>query len=103
MRVVDTDASEHEKQVAKARFTHVQSAAGAFGQDDSENFEQVTEATRGVIAQRSQFNYQIGLGTEIDEEIKNKLPGEVGPRMSEHCQRNFYQVWKDNMLKGSAK
>ena len=102
MLLIDTGAPEHLKQIAKARFTHVQSAAGAFGQDDSENFEQVTEATRGVIAQRSQFNYQIGLGMKVDEAVQNKLPGDVGPRMSEHCQRNFYQTWKENMLKGGA-
>ena len=77
----------------------MQSAAGAFGQDDSENFEQVTEATRGVIAQRSDFNYQIGLGIDVDEEVQSKLPGSVGPRISENNQRNFYQTWKDNMLK----
>lgn len=97
--LIDKDAPDLIKDAARSKFTHVQSAAGAFGQDDSENFEQVTEATRGVIAQRHQFNYQISLnGPTIPEELQRELPGDVGPRISEHCQRNFYQYWKDCML-----
>lgn len=99
MILIDKGAPEAVNQMALAKFTHVQSAAGAFGQDDSENFEQVTQATRGVIAQRNSFNYQIGLGSVIDDELQRQLPGEVGPRISEHCQRNFYQYWKDCMLR----
>lgn len=100
MLMLDSGAPEQVNQAAQARFTHIQSAAGAFGQDDSENFEQVTEATRGVIAQRSQFNYQIGMGSVIPDDIQQTLPGDVGPRFSEHGQRNFYAYWQASMLQG---
>jgi hypothetical protein len=91
--LIDSGAPESVRQAALGRFTHVQSAAGAFGQDDSENFEQVTEATGGVIAQRSHFNYQLGLGVEIEDEEIKALPGIAGPRFSEHGQRNYYSHW----------
>ena len=95
--LMDRGAPDSIKQIALNQYTHVQSAAGAFGQDDSENFEQVTEATRGVIAQRSNFNYQIGMGMEVNDPEVIDLPGLVGPRFSEHCQRNFYAQWSIQM------
>jgi len=98
--LIDSGAPDSVRQAALGRFTHVQSAAGAFGQDDSENFEQVTEATRGVIAQRSQFNYQLGLDVEIEDEEILSLPGIAGPRFSEHGQRNYYSHWLECMRDG---
>lgn len=96
---VDRDAPQVIKDIARTGFTRTQSAGGIFGQDDSDNFEQVTEATRGVIAQQCSFNYQMGLGHEGETWVEG-YPGRFGPRFSEQGQRNFYAHWLDLMNNG---
>jgi 3-phenylpropionate/trans-cinnamate dioxygenase subunit alpha len=69
-----------------------------FAQDDAENFERVTENTVGYIARQVPFDLTMGLGYEgrwPGQEAWDVagLPGLVGPRFSEHSQRNFYARW----------
>ena len=70
---------------------------GIAAQDDTENFEQVTEATRGTVGQNLVFNYQMGLNREAEFIPPPSLPGKVGPYFSEQGQRNFYHHWADMM------
>jgi phenylpropionate dioxygenase-like ring-hydroxylating dioxygenase large terminal subunit len=93
---VDRSAPQIVKDRSRIDFSRGQSAAGFFGQDDSENFEQVTEATRGYVAQQRYFNYQMGLGHEREIE-KTDHAGRFGRHFSEHCQRNFYGYWAELM------
>jgi phenylpropionate dioxygenase-like ring-hydroxylating dioxygenase large terminal subunit len=97
---VDRAAPASVKEMVRVGFTKVQSAAGFFGQDDSDNFEQVTEATRGVIGRRCWFNYQMGLGHEQELQIEG-YPGCITHRMSEANQRNFYEYWSQLMENGA--
>lgn len=81
-------------------------ASGMFAHDDSENFERVTESTRGPIARRQPFHLAMGLGLEgrwPGQETWETagLRGVVGPRFSEHNQRHFYRAW-DVMMRGGA-
>jgi hypothetical protein len=78
-------------------FTRQQATAGIAGQDDTENFEQVTEATRGTIAQGLVFNYQMGLGHDADTKAPDGMPGKIGPYYTEQGQRNFYAYWAELM------
>ena len=78
-------------------FQRQQAAAGIAGQDDTENFEQVTEATRGVVGQSLDFNYQMGFGHEDKTIPPSKLPGKLGPYYSEQGQRNYYKYWAEMM------
>jgi phenylpropionate dioxygenase-like ring-hydroxylating dioxygenase large terminal subunit len=89
---VDRKAPQSVKDLVRIEFSRGQSPAGLVGQDDTENFEQVTEATRGVMGQQLDFNYQMGCGHEGDIEVAG-CPGRFGPYYSEHCQRNFYGYW----------
>ncbi len=72
--------------------------SGLFEQDDADNFERVTENTRGAISRRFPFHYGMGLRQEghwpgqEDWEIQD-LPGLIGPRFSEPPQRHFYAFW----------
>jgi dibenzofuran dioxygenase alpha subunit len=93
---VDRAAPKVIKEIARTGFTRLQSAAGFFGQDDSDNFEQVTEATRGVIGQRCWFNYQMG-SCRDKEPGMDSYPGRIGPGMTEQNQRNFYAYWSELM------
>jgi dibenzofuran dioxygenase alpha subunit len=93
---VDAKAPDSVKEMIRADFSRGQSVTGIVAQDDTENFEQVTEATKGVIGRRQDFNYQMALGHESDGAIEG-VPGQVGPYFSEHGQRNFYRYWSELM------
>ena len=89
---IDRDAPESIKKTIRAEFTRQASVAGIFAQDDAENFEQVTEATRGVVGQRLDFNYQMGQA-HPPESLRAEFPGKVRPYFSEDNQMSFYQHW----------
>jgi Phenylpropionate dioxygenase and related ring-hydroxylating dioxygenases, large terminal subunit len=93
---IDREAPESIKKVIRAEFTRQASVAGIFAQDDAENFEQVTEAARGVIGQRLDFNYQMGQAHQPDT-LRPEFPGKVRPYFSEDNQMSFYQHWRDLM------
>lgn len=94
---VDSEAPKAIKDISRREFQRQQATAGIAGQDDTENFEQVTEATRGVVGQSLVFNYQMGLGHEDAVTAPSELPGRVGPYYSEQGQRNYYGYWADLM------
>ena len=93
---LDRDAPAIIKEHARIDFTRVQAVSGVAAQDDTENFEQVTEATRGVVSRRLDFNYTMGVGHE-GEIALDGYPGQYGRYYSEHCQRNFYRAWAQRM------
>jgi phenylpropionate dioxygenase-like ring-hydroxylating dioxygenase large terminal subunit len=96
---VERDAPAVLKERAWAVFARRgQLPSGFFAQDDAENFERVTEATRTPVARRFPFYYGMALGYEgrwpgQEEWDIQGLPGVVGPRFSEHAQRLFYCYW----------
>ena len=94
---VDSEAPDSIKELCRKMFQRQQAAAGIAGQDDTENFEQVTEATRGVVGQSLDFNYQMGFGHEDKIISPSKLPGKLGPYYSEQGQRNYYKYWAEMM------
>ncbi|MEC9340404.1 MAG: Rieske 2Fe-2S domain-containing protein [Pseudomonadota bacterium] len=78
--------------------TRAQSVSGLFGQDDVENMEQVTEASRGLIARtRMPFDYTMGQGNEHPPEGAQGMPGRLGPFTTEMNQCNFYRYWLELM------
>lgn len=93
---VPRQAPQAVKELARREFSRQQSASGIVAQDDTENFEQVTEATRGHVGQQLDFHYQMGLGHEDENHVEG-LPGRFGRYYSEHCQRNFYAYWAELM------
>jgi hypothetical protein len=93
---VSRDAPQAVKDIVRVDFARAQSTAGVVAQDDTENFEQVTEATRGVVGQRLDFNYQMNLGQKPIEGPPG-VPGRFAPGISETNQLNFYDRWADLM------
>ena len=93
---VDRDAPQVIKDEARVDFTRIQSVSGIAAQDDTENFEQVTEATRGVVGQRLDFNYQMNVGQDL---LKGPpgCPGRFSPYISDTNQLNFYRHWAELM------
>ncbi len=64
-----------------------------------ENWNYAHAASRGTIARRHPYNYEMGLGREIAsfEDHGLKLPGLISDVTdacaSEHNQRGFYRRW----------
>ena len=91
---VDRDAPQVIKDQARLDFSRIQSVSGIAAQDDTENFEQVTEATRGVVGQRLDFNYQMNVGQQLLDGPEG-CPGRFAPFISETNQLNFYAHWAE--------
>jgi dibenzofuran dioxygenase alpha subunit len=93
---VDAHAPKAVKDMCRVDFHRTQAVTGLAGQDDTENFEQVTEATRGLMGQRLDFNYQMSLWNRDGETIEG-YPGRFAPNISETNQCNFYAYWVELM------
>ena len=91
---IDRDAPKVIKEIARLDYTRIQSVSGIAAQDDTENFEQVTEATQGVVGQRLDFNYQMNVGQELLDG-PHDCPGRFSPYISETNQLNFYKYWSE--------
>jgi len=59
-------------------------------QDDMENWNYAHNASRGVIARRTPYNYEMGIGEIVHD---TGLPGVVTERICEENQRGFYRRW----------
>jgi phenylpropionate dioxygenase-like ring-hydroxylating dioxygenase large terminal subunit len=94
--LVDADAPEAVKDAARHYYLRYSGPAGMTEQDDMENWTYATEASKGVIARRLHYNYQMGLG---HARPVPGLPGAVqnGP-MAEENQRIFYGRWAQFMM-----
>ena len=74
-------------------------AAGVCEQDDMDNWRQVTEASKSVIARRFPAQLSMGVG---HAGTHDDWPGVVSERyISENNQRLFYQRWEQFMNAGS--
>ncbi len=73
---------------------------GMFEQEDGENWEQSTFGARGVVTQRYNLNYTMGLG---HGEIVNdgQSPPRIDSLTNEHCQLWFYRCWAEYMAASS--
>jgi phenylpropionate dioxygenase-like ring-hydroxylating dioxygenase large terminal subunit len=90
--IVDREAPPEVKEAIRLHYLRRFSPAGTWEQDDSDNWIQATDTSRGVMARTVPANYQMGLGHERAQE---GLRGIVGDFFSESNQRNFYRSWAD--------
>ena len=65
---------------------------GLTEQDDMENWNYASAASKGVIARRYPYNYEMGLGLPYPD---YGMPGVTTERIAEHNQRGFYQRWAE--------
>ena len=89
---LDREAPAAIRQFVLRQAPGEQAVSGFFGQDDVENMEQVTEASRGVIARRLPFDYTMGFGI-TERELPAGPPGRLDNALNESNQRNFYAQW----------
>ncbi len=90
--LVDRDAPEDVKAFLRHYYMRYSGPAGMTEQDDLENWNYATSASRGTIARRYPYNYQQSLhATKIDD----PLPGQVSTQITEQNSRGFYRRWVD--------
>lgn len=95
--LVDKGTPDAVKDVLRHYYMRYSGPGGMTEQDDMENWNYATAASRGVIARRQPYNYQLGL----DKGIKlDGMPGKISEHlMSEDNQRNLYRTW-DRFMRG---
>ncbi len=101
--LVDGDAPREVKDFLRQYYIRYSGPAGLTEQDDMENWNYAHAASRGTIARRYPYNYEQGLGFEVEnyEWEGLRFPGTVmdvtEARSSEHNLRNFYRRWAEFM------
>jgi phenylpropionate dioxygenase-like ring-hydroxylating dioxygenase large terminal subunit len=92
--LVDRDTPEEVKDVLRHYYIRYSGPAGLTEQDDMENWNYASTASRGTIARRYPYNYEMGLGLEYPY---YGVPGVTTDRIAEQNQRGFYQRWAELM------
>jgi phenylpropionate dioxygenase-like ring-hydroxylating dioxygenase large terminal subunit len=88
--LVDKDAPAEVKDTLRHYYVRYSGPAGMTEQDDMENWNYAHAASRGVIARRHPYNYEMGLGCE---KIDAAYSGVVTERINEENARGFYTRW----------
>jgi len=97
--LVDADAPKEVKDLLRHHYMRYSGPAGLTEQDDMENWNYASEASKGTIARRYPYNYQMGLGFEQRaESLSGALVTEA---TTEQNQRGFYNRWAELMDAGS--
>ncbi len=91
---VDHDAPQEVKDIVRHYAMRYSGPGGMTEQDDMENWNYASAASRGVIARRYAYNFEMGLGRR---EAHDGLPGTVVENVSEQNQRGFYRRWAELM------
>lgn len=101
--LVDADAPQVVKDFLRQYYIQYSGPGGLTEQDDMENWNYAHTASRGVIARRYPYNYEMGMGRENPhfEDHGLELPGVVldvtEARAGEQNQRAFYRRWAQFM------
>ncbi len=88
--LVDKDAPAEVKDMLRRYYMRYSGPAGMTEQDDMENWNYASAASRGPIARRYPYNYQQSLGAF---RFDDPLPGRISLRISEENARNYYRRW----------
>jgi phenylpropionate dioxygenase-like ring-hydroxylating dioxygenase large terminal subunit len=101
--LVDATAPPEVKNFLRHYYIRYSGPSGLTEQDDMENWNYAHTASRGTIARRYPYNYEMGLGEATDrfEDHGLALPGHIldvtRAMASENNQRSFYTRWKQFM------
>ena len=101
--LVDKSAPAEVKDFLRQYYIRYSGPGGMTEQDDMENWNYAHAASRGTIARRYPYNYEQGVGSEIEnyEWEGFRVPGVVcdltDAKSSEHNLRNLYRRWTEFM------
>jgi phenylpropionate dioxygenase-like ring-hydroxylating dioxygenase large terminal subunit len=89
--LVDQDTPDDVQDVLRHYYMRYSGPAGMTEQDDMENWNYASEASKGVIARRHPYNYEMALGFENPNDV---VPGWVTDDYNEQNQRGMYKRWR---------
>ena len=98
---MDKDAPAEVKEFLRKYYISYSGPAGLTEQDDMENWNYAHNASRGAIARRYPYNYQMGMGHEAPPFDTNglEMPGQIrnvtAAKAAEQNQRGFYSRWAE--------
>lgn len=92
--LVDRDAPAAVKDFLRHYYMRYSGPAGMTEQDDLENWNYATAASKGTIARRYPYNYQQSMRAFRHNE---PVPGDVSFQITEQNARNFYRHWGECM------
>jgi phenylpropionate dioxygenase-like ring-hydroxylating dioxygenase large terminal subunit len=92
--LVDRDAPAEVKDLLRHFYMRYSGPAGMTEQDDMENWNYATAASRGTIARRYPYNYQQSLHAT---RANTPVPGNVSVQITEQNARGFFRRWRDYM------
>ena len=93
--IADADIAPEAQQQMVSNFQMSFGVSGLVEQDDGDQWQEVTAAGRGYMANRDWSYIGMGLGHEFTDP---DLPGELGLLISESNARAFYRRWQDLLL-----
>jgi phenylpropionate dioxygenase-like ring-hydroxylating dioxygenase large terminal subunit len=93
--LVDRDTPPAVKEFLRHYYMRYSGPGGMTEQDDMENWNYATAASRGTIARRHPYNYQQSVGAFSTDD---PVPGNVSLQITEENARNFYRRWRDCMI-----
>jgi len=92
--LIDKGTPPEVREVLRRYYIRYSGPGGMTEQDDMENWNYAHNASKGPIARRTPYNYEMGIGVARHD---TGLPGIVTERISEENQRGFYRRWTDMM------
>lgn len=94
--LVDKDAPQEVKDVLRAYYMRYSGPSGMTEEDDMENWNYASAASKGTIARRYPYNYEMGLGLEQPGGHTRQLVT-TGVFSTEQNQRGMYKRWAELM------
>lgn len=92
--LVDKKAPQEVKDAIRRYHMRYGGPIGMTEQDDMENWNYASSASKGVIARRYPYNYEMGLE---QEPLDIGIPGRVTPTLVEEGQRSRFRRWLEFM------
>jgi hypothetical protein len=96
--LIDRDAPMEVKDFLRHYYMRYSGPAGMTEQDDMENWNHATAASRGTIARRYPYNYQQSMHRSKEND---PVPGTVSLQITEQNARNYFRYWAECM-KGAS-
>ena len=88
--LVDRTAPDEVKNFLREYYIRYSGPGGMTEQDDMENWGYAQSASKGTIARRTPYNYEMGIGYVRDD---SGLPGVVTDAINEENHRGFHHRW----------
>ena len=92
--LVDREAPPEVKRFLRSYYMRYSGPAGLTEQDDMENWNYATSASRGTVARRYPYNYKAGMGPPRRHPL---VPGSTDGAFTERNARALYNRWADYM------